>query len=166
MLRHWSTTSSVLMGNQRTDGRRYRLYKSASPCCDAPSPWLRRCRYRGQSVCSGGRVPLEWELVEVDDALRPPAGASKVHESFLDASLPRQSRQPCWAASRADRRAIMDAVMRQIGQEGYKRTPPISLFSPSLWFHEPRRHSAFRAIHRVRLYAHHLRVCSRKSSLV
>jgi hypothetical protein len=64
---------------------RYRLYKSASPCCDAPSPWLRRCRYRGQSVCSGGRAPPEWELVEVDDALRPPAGASKVHESFLDA---------------------------------------------------------------------------------
>ena len=60
----------------------------------------------------------------------------------------------------------MDAVMRQIGQEGYKRTPPISLFSPSLWFHEPRRHSAFRAIHRVRLYAHHLRAYSRKSSLV
>ena len=27
-------------------------------------------------------APLEWELVEVDDALRPPAGASKVHESF------------------------------------------------------------------------------------
>jgi hypothetical protein len=24
--------------------------------------------------------------------------------------------------------AIMDAVMRQIGQEGYKRTPPISLY--------------------------------------
>src|SRR5262249_43448138 len=26
---------------------------SVSPCCDAPSPWLRQCRYRGQSVCSG-----------------------------------------------------------------------------------------------------------------
>jgi hypothetical protein len=24
---------------------------SASPGCDAPSPWLRRCLYRGQSVC-------------------------------------------------------------------------------------------------------------------
>jgi hypothetical protein len=145
---------------------RYRLYKSASPCCDAPSPWLRRCRYRGQSVCSGGRAPLEWELVEVDDALRPPAGASKVHESFW---------MPHCRGNRGSRAGqpteliagpIMDAVMRQIGQEGYKRTPPISLFSPSLWFHEPRRHSAFRAIHRVRLYAHHLRAYSRKSSLV
>jgi hypothetical protein len=91
---------------------------------------------------------------------------SEVESNASTASLLRQSRQPCWAASRADRRAIMDAVMRQIGQEGYKRTPPISLFSPSLWFHEPRRHSAFRAIHRVRLYAHHLRAYSRKSSLV
>jgi len=166
LLRHWSTTSSVLMGNQRTDGRRYRLYKSASPCCDAPSPWLRRCRYRGQSVCSGGRVPLEWELVEVDDALRPPAGASKVHESFW---MPHcRGNRGSRAGQPAELIAgpIMDAVMRQIGQEGYKRTPPISLFSPSLWFHEPRRHSAFRAIHRVRLYAHHLRAYSRKSSLV
>jgi len=59
----------------------------------------------GNLFAQAGRAPLEWELVEVDDALRPPAGASKVHESFLDASLPRQSRQPCWAASRADRRA-------------------------------------------------------------
>ena len=111
-------------------------------------------------------MPLEWELVEVDDALRPPAGASKVHESF---------RMPHCRGNRGSRAGqpaeliagpIMDAVMRQIGQEGYKRTPPISLFSPSLWFHEPRRHSAFRAIHRVRLYADHLRAYSRKSSLV
>jgi hypothetical protein len=26
-----------------------------------------------------------WEVVEVDDALRPPVGASKVHENYWDA---------------------------------------------------------------------------------
>ena len=41
---------------------------------------------------------------------------SEVESNASTASLLRQSRQPCWAASRADRRAIMDAVMRQIGQ--------------------------------------------------
>ena len=35
----------------------------------------------GNLFAQAGRAPLEWELVEVDDALRPPAGASKVHVS-------------------------------------------------------------------------------------
>ena len=72
----------------------------------------------GNLFAQAGRAPLEWELVEVDDALRPPAGASKVHESFW---MPHcRGNRGSRAGQPAELIAgpIMDAVMRQIGAGG------------------------------------------------